>query len=190
MTRTRDDLLDQALALFAEKGYENVGVQAIVDAVGVRKPTLYHYFGSKTGLLEALLQRDYSPLTGLLSEAAHYNGDLTMTLESIARTIFRFTENCPAIYRFSLASLYGPIESDTTKAFHPYFQRQHEILSGVFLSAAHDHGNMKGRQAIHAVAFLGSLNGMITTRWHASLPAPGPQEAFLSCKYFMHGIFS
>src|SRR5215211_7966667 len=48
-------ILDRALGLFAARGYDAVGVQEIVEAAGVTKPTLYHYFGSKRGLLEALV---------------------------------------------------------------------------------------------------------------------------------------
>ena len=47
----RQAILDSALTLFYEKGYDAVGVQQIVDAAGVTKPTLYYYFGSKQGLL-------------------------------------------------------------------------------------------------------------------------------------------
>ena len=48
----RDHILDCALRLFAARGYDAVGVQEIVELAGLTKPTLYHYFGSKRGLLE------------------------------------------------------------------------------------------------------------------------------------------
>jgi AcrR family transcriptional regulator len=53
----RQRLLDCALELFSLRGYDAVGVREVVEAAGVTKPTLYHYFDSKRGLLEALLQR-------------------------------------------------------------------------------------------------------------------------------------
>ena len=37
----RTELIDQALTLFAGRGYDAVSVQEIVDGVGVTKPTLY-----------------------------------------------------------------------------------------------------------------------------------------------------
>ncbi|HIS80092.1 MAG TPA: helix-turn-helix transcriptional regulator [Candidatus Scatomonas merdavium] len=36
----RERLLEAALSLFYEKGYDAVGVQEIVEAAGVTKPTL------------------------------------------------------------------------------------------------------------------------------------------------------
>ena len=50
----REAILSEALHLFYVRGYDAVGVQEIVDAAGVTKPTLYYYFGSKKGLLETL----------------------------------------------------------------------------------------------------------------------------------------
>jgi len=50
---TRAELLDRALDLFAAYGYDGVGVQQICNAAGVTKPTLYHHFGSKRGILRA-----------------------------------------------------------------------------------------------------------------------------------------
>lgn len=51
----REELLQTALDLFAERGYENTPVQAITEAVGVAKGTFYHYFESKEDLLNELV---------------------------------------------------------------------------------------------------------------------------------------
>lgn len=38
---------------------EDVSLRAICDAVGVKMPTLYHFFGSKQGLIEAVVERGF-----------------------------------------------------------------------------------------------------------------------------------
>ena len=65
----RERLLEAALSLFYEKGYDAVGVQEIVEAAGVTKPTLYYYFGSKKGLLEAVLQKNFRVMEEQLIQA-------------------------------------------------------------------------------------------------------------------------
>ena len=45
-------ILEVGLTLFAQRGYEATSVQEICDQVEITKPTLYHYYGSKQGLLE------------------------------------------------------------------------------------------------------------------------------------------
>lgn len=54
----RDRLIDSAKALFCRYGINSVGVDTIVDQAGTAKTTLYKLFGSKDGLVEAVLERE------------------------------------------------------------------------------------------------------------------------------------
>jgi AcrR family transcriptional regulator len=49
--------LAAATRLFAEQGYDRTSVQEIVEAAGVTKGALYHYFGSKDDLLHEVYAR-------------------------------------------------------------------------------------------------------------------------------------
>lgn len=51
------EVLDQALALFLERGYENVSLNDILAASGTSKGAFYHYFPSKEALVTALAER-------------------------------------------------------------------------------------------------------------------------------------
>ena len=84
----KEKILESALDLFSAKGYDAVGVQEIAERSGITKPTLYHYFGSKYGLLEALLSTHYEQFRSVLSEAARYEGDLPMTLYRFVNAYF------------------------------------------------------------------------------------------------------
>jgi AcrR family transcriptional regulator len=55
--RTREVILDAALRIVSENGYSGATVQQIADAVGMSKPGVLHHFGSRDGLLTAILQR-------------------------------------------------------------------------------------------------------------------------------------
>jgi len=52
--QTRQALLDAAAALFAERGYHEVGVPDIVRAAGVSQGTFYQYFSHRRDVLVAL----------------------------------------------------------------------------------------------------------------------------------------
>ncbi|RKT53525.1 TetR family transcriptional regulator [Saccharothrix australiensis] len=47
-------LIEAATRLFADKGFDRVAVQEIVDLAGVTKGAMYHYFGSKDDLLHEI----------------------------------------------------------------------------------------------------------------------------------------
>ncbi len=54
--RRRQEILDSALDLFADGGFQGTSVREIARAVGVNEATLYHYFPSKGAILDAILE--------------------------------------------------------------------------------------------------------------------------------------
>jgi AcrR family transcriptional regulator len=54
----RERLLEAATELFCRKGINAIGVDTIVAKAGVAKSTLYKLFGSKEGLVEAVLRAE------------------------------------------------------------------------------------------------------------------------------------
>ncbi|MGH2662944.1 MAG: TetR/AcrR family transcriptional regulator [Actinomycetota bacterium] len=49
--RKRTDIMNQAARLFDNVGYHRTTMEDIAEAVGIRKPTLYHYFSGKADIL-------------------------------------------------------------------------------------------------------------------------------------------
>jgi TetR/AcrR family transcriptional regulator len=185
----RQTILDEALKLFAARGYEAVGVADVVAAAGLTKPSLYHHFGSKLGLLQALLEQSYLELLARVRPAAAYHGDLPLTLFRVVSAYCAFALARPQAYRFQLNLCFAPPESEAFRAVTPWNQRQHEMLKELFQAAAHDHGNMKGRDAIYAVLFLGMINTLIgvSLSGHVEL---NEELVFRAVHQFMHGIYS
>jgi AcrR family transcriptional regulator len=53
----RNQLLDAANALFAERGYEQVSIEDIAGSAGVARGLVHHYFGGRKEVYIALLER-------------------------------------------------------------------------------------------------------------------------------------
>lgn len=153
-------LLDTALGLFARRGYDSVGVQEIVQTAGLTKPTLYHYFGSKDGLLTALLEEKHRPLLEAVQRAAEYDGDLTRTLRRVLDTYLDFLETSETFYRFWLSLIFSPPEHKASAVARRLFQSQFETLTLLFVQAAEHHGNMRGRHERYAYTFIGLINNL------------------------------
>lgn len=66
---TRDAILDAALALFAERGYDGASVRAIAAAAGVDPGLVRHFFGDKEALF-ATAVADRMQVAPLLARAA------------------------------------------------------------------------------------------------------------------------
>lgn len=64
----RNDILDAAMTVFLEQGYERASMEGVAKKAKCSKATLYNYFESKESLLEAVV-RTYS--TNFLMRAAN-----------------------------------------------------------------------------------------------------------------------
>lgn len=53
----RNQLIDTALSLFSEKGWENTTIKDLADAAGVAPGLFYHYFESKEDLLLSVFEK-------------------------------------------------------------------------------------------------------------------------------------
>ena len=53
----RDAMLDKAMMLFWQQGYEATSLADLVEATGAKAPTLYAEFNNKEGLFRAALDR-------------------------------------------------------------------------------------------------------------------------------------
>lgn len=54
-TTTKDRILDSALTLFAERGYDGVGVDLIAEKAGLKGPSIYKHFKGKEEILDTLI---------------------------------------------------------------------------------------------------------------------------------------
>lgn len=185
----RGQILNQALELFAARGYEGVGVQEICTAAGVTKPTLYHYFGSKRGLLATLLEERTATLLARLAAATAYAGDLPVSLARVAEEYFAFASAEPTLCRLLLALWFHVPTSEAFAVVHRLNTAQHQLVEALFVQAASDHGNMRGRQRIFAATLLGVLNTYIALALNGSLQL-GPAEVQQAVRQFSHGIYS
>lgn len=74
----REEILQAAAALFAEKGYQRTAVREIADRAGIAPGTIYLYFDSKGDLLIELMTR--------LTELEELDADVAQAFQTDARS--------------------------------------------------------------------------------------------------------
>jgi len=84
-----DEVLDAALDLFVEKGFQNTRVEDIATRAGLSKGAVYLYFPSKEAILEGLVKRAVLPIAdNAIGMFENYVGDprpiITMALKMVA----------------------------------------------------------------------------------------------------------
>jgi len=185
----KERLREEALRLFARRGVDAVGVQEIVDAAEVTKPTLYHHYGSKEGLMKAVLTQGFSVLNRTLDDLGPYDRDLPWYLERQAQRWIETVRIQPDWFRVQLSLTFLPTDNPAAALVRPDTEALGLRFQSLFEEAATQHGNMRGRQRLLAAGWLGTLNhwtGIHLGGWAE------PDEAFLRAgtRQFLYGIFS
>lgn len=63
---TRDKIMDVALHMFSERGYEAVSIRDICGEVGIKESTLYYHFKNKKDILDSLIAKFIAHIDSLL----------------------------------------------------------------------------------------------------------------------------
>jgi AcrR family transcriptional regulator len=99
--RRRPEVLDAALDLFLEHGYEGTSMQAIADRAGVTKPVVYACFPGKDELFRALLGREEDRILAEI-QGAFATADLSdpeTTLTQGFTGFLRAVDHSPDVYK-------------------------------------------------------------------------------------------
>ena len=101
-------ILSTALDLFAIKGYDATAVREICEAAGITKPTLYHFFGSKDGVLQALVNTGFRQYRAIVNAALDTPGSFEERVKVLARSVFQSASSKPLFWRFIHSVIWAP----------------------------------------------------------------------------------
>ena len=188
-TPTRETILTTALGLFSFQGFESTGIQEIVDKSGITKPTLYHYFGNKRGLLDAIISEYGGLLIDIVNRDSAYNHDIVMNLTVLTREIIHFAVAHSAFFRLQIALSSAAPDSASYQAYTPLKEGLNTIIERLFVNASNDHGNMRGRAKAYSETFLGMVRTWAMLVLNKEIEFDN-EMLTRAVHQFMHGIFS
>jgi TetR/AcrR family transcriptional regulator len=157
---SRDRILDAAEARFAERGLRATSIGEIADDVGIRGPSVYKHFATKTDLYHAVARRLLDPYFELL-EALLVPPTDAATAETNLETVARHYYQTPNLARLvQHAALAGGPELDllAREWFTPFLRRAAQLTTRVPALGDGD----RERAAFVVMAFHSILSGYIT----------------------------
>ena len=128
--RTRERILDVALELFSEKGYDATSMREIAERLGITKPALYYHFDSKEDIVRALLVDIESQVAALVAWAREQTYGPELRREVLARWADIMQAHGLTAFRFFIANRRIVLEvSPDRSGMHAIMGELYEILA-------------------------------------------------------------
>ncbi|OXM86115.1 FAD-dependent oxidoreductase [Paenibacillus rigui] len=125
--KKRDYMIEVALRLFMERGYEQVSVDDIITATNTSKGTFYHYFQGKDEILRDIPRKQMS----IINEWAETTPSQVQSLEShIHRLFLDLASNIQAYPRLIRSLLSLTLQNEALKSID---EEQYQLLSNRLL---------------------------------------------------------
>ena len=111
-----DTLLDVAVAVFNERGFEATSMDELASRLGVTKSAIYHHVPSKVELLRLALDRALDELSAVLTEPGAVTGPAIDRLEHVVRGSVRvLTAQLPFVTLLLRVRGNSPVESEALR---------------------------------------------------------------------------
>jgi AcrR family transcriptional regulator len=180
-------LLAEATRLFAERGYDRTSVQEIVEAAGVTKGALYHYFGSKDDLLHEIYGRVLRLQTERLDAIAARPTSVTERIaEAAADVVVTSIQNLDDTKIF-FRSIHQ-LSPEKQKAVRAERRRYHETFRSLVEEGQRDgHFRPEPRPDLVVDYFFGSVHHL-GTWYHANGPLTAEQVAAEFSDLLLHSL--
>lgn len=127
----RRRILDQAVTLFAEKGPAAATTAALAGRAGVAEPVLYRHFGSKRGVLEAVISEVLLRVRGGMVELRGPASAPEEALERLVRGYPGLSRRLAAESRIVARALAEGAPGAARRALQKHYQAHEDFLAGL-----------------------------------------------------------
>lgn len=187
--RKRDQVLDAATALIAERGFEATSMRDVCHALGMSLAGLYHYVRGKE---ELLFQIQYRTFSALLESQERTSADATTSDERFRRLLvghlafFGAHRNELKVCTYELESLHGEMYQVTEELRRRYYQLMTDAIAAVM---GDDHSaDGRSRRARHASLFVFGMLNWIFMWYDAERHGPAEQVGDEMLDMVLNGI--
>jgi AcrR family transcriptional regulator len=156
---SRDSLLDVAVAVFNERGYDATSMEDLAGRLGITKSAIYHHVSGKGQLLQLALDRALDALFAVTDEPGATSGPAIARLEHVVRASVRvLTEQLPFVTLLLRVRGNSPIEQAALQR-----RRDFDRIVTALVRAAEEEGGVRPDvdPAVTSRLLFGTVNSLV-----------------------------
>jgi AcrR family transcriptional regulator len=157
-----DSLLDVAVAVFNERGYDATSMEELAGRLGITKSAIYHHVPSKVELLRLALDRALDALFAVTAEPGATTGPAIARLEHVVRGSVRvLADELPFVTLLLRVRGNSPVEQAALQR-----RREFDRIVTDLVRAAGDQGDVRPDvdPAVTSRLLFGAVNSL--TEWY------------------------
>lgn len=180
-------LLNSALDLFSEKGYEGTSIREIIEGAGVTRPVLYYYFENKEDLFRRVFETMFSQLIERIETASASDGACVDRLKAILSAAFGLAEENTRLVRLILQVLFAPPQQgpplDRGKLIRQRFKTVEQVIKEGLANRELSGGDSQSLTLV----FLGLMDMHMMAKFHRTETRLSPELANSLVDLFVAG---
>jgi AcrR family transcriptional regulator len=156
---SRDSLLDVAVAVFNERGYDATSMEELAGRLGITKSAIYHHVPGKGELLRLALDRALDALFAVTEEPGARSGPAISRLEHVVRASVRvLSEELPFVTLLLRVRGNSPIEQAALQR-----RRDFDRIVTALVRSAEEQGDVRPDvdPAITSRLLFGTINSLV-----------------------------
>jgi AcrR family transcriptional regulator len=163
--KTRQAILEAAVRLFSEKGYENTSVEALAQEAGVAKGTIYSYFRTKSEIFLAFCEDEMDYVFNELLAKTDPETNLLAQLHTLFMGQFRYVTKHNDFGRIFAREMIFPKE--VSRDMSQNVEKRYLASLGDILTRAMERGELRNDlEFIFVVGHFFALYLVVLSSWY------------------------
>jgi len=173
---SKTKILEVALKLFSEKGYEAASIREICDGAGITRPTLYYFYTNKDGVYQAIIESARKDFKEQIEGGLATEGDLREKCKAMARRSFADAAERPRLWRFIFGLVWAP-DPRHSDQLHDFYEEINTKIIRAADEAVRTGEIVPGDNRIRVLVLMGALSEALSSFLILGRPKLTPELA-------------
>jgi AcrR family transcriptional regulator len=186
--RLRQQIIETALRMFRERGYDNTRIDDIVQVLDISQPTFFRYFPSKDAVLREVGRRAFARQAESLKSELNSKATTAERLRHFYETLAKITEEGRPLWQAVIVT--GAMDPVRSPELRGPEEATVSLLREIIAQGQKRGEVTRAFPAVHLAEFMEGLFNTVVRQWAVDLHGPHTlaDRVGSSVEFFLRGV--